>query len=155
MPEGTPALGWRGRVDQVADGFGLYQVQLAVEHGAAGEFSGVGGAGACGMQRRQQLGGHEQAAMAAELDQVLTGVARRRREDEVEAPVDRRAVTATKADNRAARAGNAVNPAMTLAATSNAPAPESRITASAARPGAVASAAMGSESIQVRSGPET
>jgi hypothetical protein len=36
------------RVDQVADGFGLGQIQASVEEGAHGEFSGLGQAGALG-----------------------------------------------------------------------------------------------------------
>src|SRR5829696_1823641 len=47
----------------------------------------------------------------------------------------------------AVRGGVAVKRSMTRAATSKAPSPESRTTASAERPGGVASAAIGSESM--------
>src|SRR6266536_3573657 len=52
-----------------------------------------------------------------------------------------------KVASSATRGRSVRNPPITPAATANAPAPLTRITASADRPGGVASAAMGSESM--------
>ena len=85
-------LGRRRRVDQVAHRLRLHQIELAVEHRAAGELAGRGGPGARRMQRGQQPRRREQAAVAGELDQVLAGVAVGSGKDGVEAAVDRLAV---------------------------------------------------------------
>ena len=82
-------LGRCGRVDQVAHGFRLNQVELAVEHRAAGELAGRGGPGTRRMKRGQQPGRHLKTAMAGELHQVVSGVAARPGKRDVDAAVDR------------------------------------------------------------------
>lgn len=82
-------LGRRRRIDEITHRFGLNQIELAVEHRAAGEFAWQSRAGAGRLKRGQDPGWHEQAAVTGELDEVLAGVAVRRREDGVHPSIDR------------------------------------------------------------------
>ena len=93
----------RGGVDQVAHRLRLHQVELAVEHGAAGELAGRGRPGARRVERREQPRRGQQAAVAGELHQVLAGVAAGCGKDGVEAAVDRLAAASRKVASSAAR----------------------------------------------------
>src|ERR1700722_15746679 len=72
--------------DQVGHAFGLGQIELAVQKGAAGELARLGQAQtrhlAQGIEQRRR---HRAPAMEVELGHVLAGVARRRREIERDA----------------------------------------------------------------------
>ena len=92
LAQGRPGLRGRAGVDEIADGLGLHQVELAVQHRAAGELTRGGGPRAGRVQRRQQTAGREQPPVTRELDEVLAGIAVGTGEDGVEAAVDRLAV---------------------------------------------------------------
>lgn len=89
-------------LDQVGDGFGLGQVQLVVEEGAARELAGLGHAQAdavAGPQaaRQQQLH-HHRAAVALQLEHILAGVGMRRRKPQRDAPINGRAIGVEKGE---------------------------------------------------------
>lgn len=88
--------GFGAGLDQVGDGFGLGQVQLVVEEGAARKLAGLGHAQAdavAGPQaaRQQQLH-HHRAAVALQLEHILAGVGMRRRKPQRDAPINGRAI---------------------------------------------------------------
>src|SRR3954468_11207561 len=92
LAESAGGLSRGGRVDQVAHGFGLNQVELAIEDRPAGELARRGCTGARRVQSGQEPARDLQAAMAGELHQVLSGVALRTRERHVDPAIDELAV---------------------------------------------------------------
>ena len=140
-------LGRRHGVDEIAHGLRLHQVELAVQHRAAGELARRGGTRARGMERGEQPRGREQAAVAGELDEVVAGVAVRPGKDGVEPTIDRRARRVAEGGEQRDPRPVAAEPLHHLRRHVEGPRPLSRTTASAARPGGVARAAMGSESM--------
>ena len=99
---GATGGGGGAGVDQVGHGFGLRQVELAVQKGAFGEFAGPRQPQA-GQQffsrlqaaRQQQLQ-HDGAAMGLQLQHVFAGVGVRRGEKERQSVVDGAAVCVQK-----------------------------------------------------------
>jgi hypothetical protein len=85
---GGVSLGRCGCVDQIAHGFGLDQIELAVENRAAGKLTRRRGASARGLECGNEAGGSQQAAVAGELYEVVSGIAMRRRKDGVDALID-------------------------------------------------------------------
>jgi len=69
-------------VNHFADGFGLQEVDAAVEECAAGEFSGFGEPASTLEQRLQQVTHHNRAAVAGKLDHILHGEGGGRAEEE-------------------------------------------------------------------------
>jgi hypothetical protein len=67
-------LGRGSCIDQISDGFGLYQIELAIQHRPAGEFTGSSRPSSGGVKRRQQSARRQDTAMAGELDEILSGV---------------------------------------------------------------------------------
>ena len=98
----APRGGLGRRVDHVGDRFGLREVELVVEKGAARELAGLREPRAELERAAQQHREDERAAVALELEHVLAGVGMRRGEVERDAVVDRRAVRVEK--DRARRA---------------------------------------------------
>ena len=99
-PTGAARGGFGAGVDQVGDGLGLRQVQLAVEEGAARELTRLGQPHpqrGIGLQaaRQQQLQ-HHRAAVGLQFQHMLAGVGMRRREEQRQAVVDRLALGATE-----------------------------------------------------------
>ena len=90
--EGGPRLGRRRGVDQLAHRLRLDQVQLAVQHRAAGELTRRRVPGSGGVQRREEPGRRQLPSVAGQLDHVLAGVAVRTGKDGVEPAIDRLAV---------------------------------------------------------------
>ena len=68
-------------MDQVGDGFGLGQIDPAVEEGAPGKLPGLGGPRAVLEDRVQDGFGREQAAMTGDFDDVLARERARRAHD--------------------------------------------------------------------------
>ena len=62
------------RVDQIADGFGLGQVEASVEKGAHGEFAGLGEAGAAGEREFDDVAQDDGGAVGGDFDDVIGGV---------------------------------------------------------------------------------
>ena len=88
---------FRGRVDQVGYGFGLRQIQLVIQKGAARELTRLGQAQAVVLARfehaRQQQLQHDGAAMALQFQHVFARVRMRALEVDGDALVDDAAVT--------------------------------------------------------------
>ena len=63
-----------GGVDEVADGFGLGEVEAAVEERALGELAGAGQAGAIGEGVGEQEVEHDGGAVGGDFEDVLAGV---------------------------------------------------------------------------------
>ncbi len=79
----------RGGFDQVAHGFGLRQIDAAVEESAQGELAGLGQARA-GLERALHgVAQHDRRAVAGDLDHVFGGVRARRGEERDHHLVDR------------------------------------------------------------------
>ena len=83
--------GIAARGDDVGDGFGLGQIDAAVEKCAAGEFAGLGKARAGGDGDRDDAADNELAAMALDFGDILAGKACRMRHHECERAIDARA----------------------------------------------------------------
>ena len=64
----------RLRVDEVANGFGLGQVDASVEEGAHGELAGLGQARAAGERHLDNVTQNDRRAVAGDLDYVVGGV---------------------------------------------------------------------------------
>ena len=64
----------RLRVDQIADGFGLGQIDAAVEEGAHGEFAGLGEARAARQRQLDYVAQDDGRAVAGDFDDVVGGV---------------------------------------------------------------------------------
>ena len=94
---GRAGGGGGGGFDEVGDAFGLGQVELAVEEGAAGELTGLGHAGAELEAAGQQHLHDHRAAVALQFDDVFAGEGVGRREVEEEAFVDQPVIRAAKA----------------------------------------------------------
>ena len=62
------------RVDQVADRFGLGEVEASVEEGAHGEFAGFGEAGAAGEREFDDVAQDDGRAVGGDFDDVVGGV---------------------------------------------------------------------------------
>jgi len=62
------------RVDEVADGFGLGQVEASVEKGAHGEFSGLGETGAAGEREFDDVAEDYRRAVGGDFYDVVGGV---------------------------------------------------------------------------------
>jgi len=62
------------RVDEIANGFGLGEIDAAVEEGAHGELSGLGQAGAGGDAELDNVPEHDGRAVCGDLDDVVSGV---------------------------------------------------------------------------------
>src|SRR5580693_3963140 len=62
------------RVDEVADGFGLGEIDAAVEKGAHGELARLGGARSGGDAQLDDVPKHDRRAMGRDLDDVVGGV---------------------------------------------------------------------------------
>ena len=140
--ECRPGLRRSHRVDQVPHRLGLNQVELSVEHRAAGELSRRRVPGSRGVERRKKPRRGDQPSMAGQLDHVLAGVAVGSGEDDIESAVDRFAAGMERGqrdDPRSVGAEALYHPGRDL----ECPSPLTRTTASAERPGGVASAAMG------------
>ena len=75
--------------DQIADGFGLREVQLARQVGAQGELARLGHAGAGGDQETQDFGDDERRAVRRDFDRVLARVGAGGAEDGDQHVVDR------------------------------------------------------------------
>ena len=75
----VPALDGRGCVDQVGGGFGLEQIELAVQERPAGELAGGRGAGTGGDERRNGVRWDEQPAVGEHFHHVLAGIRAGRR----------------------------------------------------------------------------
>ena len=86
------SLGWGRRVDRDRLRLGLYQIELAVQHRTAGEFTRSGRPSSGGVKCRQQPAWHRQAAVAGKLHEVLAGVTVRAGECGVETTIDRAAL---------------------------------------------------------------
>ena len=137
------------RVDQIGDGFRLHQIELAVEEGAQRELA---------RRRQARAGGHgaaddaieqHRAAVRGDLDDVVAGVGRRRREPGEHHLIDRRAARhAAPASSGAARRRTvarrapSAGPGARTAAIDTACGPAMRTTPRPARPGGVATATM-------------
>jgi hypothetical protein len=74
---GDARLVERGGFDQVADGFGLGQIDAAVEKGAQGEFAGLGQARAGFEGALHGVAQHHRRAVAGDFDHVFGGVGAR------------------------------------------------------------------------------
>ncbi len=61
-------------VDEVADGFGLGEIDAAVEEGAHGELSGLGEARSGGDAQFDDVPEHDRRAVGGDLDDVVGGV---------------------------------------------------------------------------------
>src|SRR3546814_5850591 len=77
-------------LDQVGDGLGLGQVELAAQEGALAELAWPRAARAQRLATFDQLLQHRAAAVGLQLDHVFAGVAGRRAEIQRDAVVDRR-----------------------------------------------------------------
>ena len=84
--------GFGRRVDQIDDGLGLRQIELAVEIGAARKFAGFGEPGAKIEATCQQHVQHDRAAMALQFKDVFAGVGVGSRKIEQQAGVDQTTV---------------------------------------------------------------
>ena len=83
----------RGRgIDQVGDRLGLGQIHLAVEEGAAAEFTGFGQPGAEVEAAREQHLHDDRAAVALQFEDVFAGKGMRIREKQQNSAVDRSTV---------------------------------------------------------------
>ena len=71
---GDAGLVERGGVDEVADGFGLREIDAAVEVGAQGEFAGFGEAGAGFQGALDGVAQDHGRAVAGDFDDVLGGI---------------------------------------------------------------------------------
>ena len=78
--EGRARLERRDGIDQIGDGLGLDQIELAVEKGAKGELARFGQPRAGFDGAREDRGQHHGAAVRRDLDHVFAGVGLRRRE---------------------------------------------------------------------------
>ena len=84
------AGGARGRrIDQIGDRFGLRQIHLAVEKGAAAEFAGFGQPGAEVEAAGEQHLHDDRAAVALQFEDVFAGKRMRIREKQQNSAVDR------------------------------------------------------------------
>ena len=79
---------FRARMDQVGDGFGLGEIDAAVEKCATREFAGSGEAGAIFEDGVQDEFGGEHAAVAGDLDDVFAGECARGAQDTEEDFID-------------------------------------------------------------------
>ena len=80
LAQGLAALRLGLGRDQIGDRFGLGQIELAVQKGAAGEFAGLGEAQPHARQRRDHRRDDRAAAMDVKFGDILAGNAARRRE---------------------------------------------------------------------------
>ncbi len=64
----------RLRIDEVAHGFGLGEVDASVEEGAHGELAGLGEARAAGQRHFHDVTQHDGRAVAGDLDYIIGGV---------------------------------------------------------------------------------
>ena len=75
LPRGQPGLLEGGGLDEVADGFGLGEVEAAAEEGALGELAGLGEAGTGGAAGADGVLEQHRRAVHGDLNDVLAGVA--------------------------------------------------------------------------------
>ena len=128
-------------IDQIGQTFDLGEIELAVLERAAGELAGLGKPHAGeGEQRIEHGADHGAAAMQLQLGHVLAGEARRRREPQHEAAVELRGRGGPMSRKAAWRGGG--TPPHKASSASRVPGPDTRITATAASPGPLASATM-------------
>lgn len=86
----------RAGIDQIDDGFGLRQIELAIDKSALRELTGPGNAGTEDAGRAQQAIKCGGAAVALQFDHILAGERGGRREAQHQAPVERLAIGIAK-----------------------------------------------------------
>jgi hypothetical protein len=73
---------------EIGDSFGLEQIELAVEKGAAGKFAGFGDPQPEAAEHLHNRGEHRATAVHMKLGDILTGGAARRREPQHEPVIE-------------------------------------------------------------------
>ena len=73
LPKCLSMCGVRACIDQIADCFGLQQIELAVQYGAASEFACFGLARSGSYRSSEHCGRHTKAAMGRDLEKILAG----------------------------------------------------------------------------------
>ena len=133
--------GLRAGSDEVGDGFGLRQVQLAVEKGTFGEFAGSCQPRAKLADTTEQRIEQHRAAVSLQFQHVLAGVGGRIREVQQQAAIDQRTVRMAESarSGRNAVCGGRPSSACAISGTAG---PETRTTPTPAAPAALAMAAM-------------
>ena len=142
LAEGLLALGCGFGCDEVVDGFRFEQVEAVVEEGAAGEFTGLGGAGAEGDEGVGYIGQHGGAGVEVEFGGVFAGVGGGGGEPERDGSVKHGVSVGWRRVRRAALRGCGRRLAVRAVRMARAAGPLRRMMAIAARPVAVAGAKM-------------
>ena len=73
---------------EIGDGFGLYEIELAIEKGASGEFAGFGNPQPEAAEHLHNRGKHGATAVQMKLGDILTGDAARGREPQHEPVIE-------------------------------------------------------------------